>query len=437
MSTNAAFKPGSNISGVLTIVDAGGQHSALAITATPGEVAAGTGIGKALIFALLGGLLLNLMPCVFPVLAMKAMAILRLSGSVQGAARREALAYSAGVVISFTAIGAAVLLLRRLGHAVGWGFQFQSPWFVAGMAWLMFAVGLNLSGVFAITGRLSGVGQSLTLRTGSPGSFFAGVLAVLVATPCTAPFMSVALAAALTATAPATLALFAALGLGLAGPALLLAWFPSLARRLPRPGHWMDVTKQALAFPVYAASAWLIWVLFAQTGQNGAMVGLGGLVLVGLAAWLVGLGSRAASVLAAMTLILQVALATHIGLRSTTDSGIKAEAGRFTPAHLAELRAQHRPVLVDMTAAWCVTCLVNERVALRNDRVRNALASKNVAVLVGDWTRQDAELGSYIHAQGRDGVPLYVYYPAKGEPEILPQILTPDIVLAALQGPDR
>ena len=435
LTPGSAFKPGNPISGVLTIVDAGGQRSALAITATPGEVAAATGIGRALLFALLGGLLLNLMPCVFPVLAMKAMAILRLSGSLQGAARREALAYSTGVVASFTLIGAAVLVLRRLGHVVGWGFQFQSPWFVVAMAWLLFAVGLNLSGVYEVSGRVSGIGQRLTLRAGSPGSFFSGVLAVLVATPCTAPFMSVALAAALTASAPATLALFAALGIGLAAPALLLALRPGLAQRLPRPGRWMEITKQALAFPVYAASAWMIWVLAAQAGADGAMVGLGGLVLVGLAAWLVGLGGRWGGRLAVLSLLVLLGSATQFGLEANAPSAVVPGNDRFTPSHLAELRAQHRPVLVDMTAAWCVTCLVNERVALRNDRVRAAMQAKNVALLVGDWTRQDAELGNFIHAQGRDGVPLYVYYPASGDAEILPQILTPDIVLSAIQGP--
>ena len=433
LTPGSAFKAKQNLSGVLTIIDAGGQHSALAITALPGEVAAATGLPRALLFALIGGLLLNLMPCVFPVLAMKAMAIVRLSGSVQGAARREAYAYSAGVVVSFTAIGGLVLALRRLGHVVGWGFQFQSPWFVAAMAWLLFAVGLNLSGVFSVSGRFGGIGQSLTLRTGSPGSFFAGVLAVLVATPCTAPFMSVALAAALTASAAGTLALFCALGIGLAAPALLLAVFPNAAHRLPRPGRWMDITKQALAFPVYAASAWLVWVLATQAGNQGVLVGLAGLVLVGLAGWLIGLGGTTGPRLAMLTLL--VLLGVTLGMPLSSAGPVAASKGNhFSTQKLAELRAAHRPVLIDMTAAWCVTCLVNERVALRNDRVMAAMAQQNVALLVGDWTRQDPEISTYLQSQGRDGVPLYVYYPAKGQPDVLPQILTPDIVLAALQS---
>jgi thiol:disulfide interchange protein len=432
MTPGPAFKPGQDMSGVLTVIDAGGQRTALGIAASPGEVAAATGIWRALLFALLGGLLLNLMPCVFPVLAMKAMAILRLSGGERSHARREALYYAAGVIASFAAIGGAVLSLRRLGHAVGWGFQFQSPWFVAFMAWLLFAVGLNLSGVFDVSGRYAGIGQGFALRAGSLGSFFAGVLAVLVATPCTAPFMSVALAAALTAPAMGVLALFVALGIGLAAPALLLAAAPGLAHGLPRPGRWMDIVRQALAFPVYGAAAWLIWVLAAQSGAGGVMIALAGLVGIALLAWLVGLGGRVAGRLAVAVLLLLIIGVSQATMPSAAPGAVAKGSDRFSATRLTELRAQHRPVLIDMTAAWCVTCLVNERVALRNDRVAAALASKDVAVLVGDWTRQDRQITDYLRSQGRDGVPLYVYYPAKGDPQVLPQILTPDIVLDAL-----
>lgn len=432
MTPGPAFKAGQDVAGVLTVIDAGGQRTAISINATPGEVAAATGIGKALFFALLGGLLLNLMPCVFPVLAMKAMAILRLSGGEQSHARRESLSYAAGVIVSFTAIGGAVLALRRLGHAVGWGFQFQSPWFVAGMAWLLFAVGLNLSGVFNVSSRYAGIGQGFALRAGSLSSFFAGVLAVLVATPCTAPFMSVALAAALTAPAVGVIALFFALGVGLAAPALLLAAAPGLARGLPRPGRWMEIAKQALAFPIYAASAWLIWVLAAQSGAGGVMIALVGLIGIALLAWLTGLGGRAAGRLAVAVLLLLVIGVSQAAMPSAAPGLTTKGADRFSTQRLAELRGQHRPVLIDMTAAWCVTCLVNERVALRNERVESAMATKDVALLVGDWTRQDREITEYLRSQGRDGVPLYVYYPAKGDPQVLPQILTPDIVLDAL-----
>ncbi len=427
----SAFKPDAPVSGVLLLTDAGGQPAALHITAQPGAVAAGTGLGQALLAALLGGLILNLMPCVFPVLAMKAMAILRLSDAGLGAARREGLAYAAGVIVSFTAIGAAVLVLRRAGLAVGWGFQFQSPIFVAGMAWLLFGVGLNLSGVFEVSARVAGAGQSLTLRGGAAGSFFAGALAVLVATPCTAPFMSVALAVALTASAPATLALFAALGVGLAAPALLLAAFPGLARGLPRPGRWMDVVKQALAFPVYGASAWLVWVLATQGGADGVMLGLAGLLMVGFVAWLLHLGGawpRRAALLGVLMLPV-LAVLLEVAPAGPAQS---ARGEAFSQARLAELRAAHTPVFIDMTAAWCVTCLVNERVALDRDEVRDAFARRHVVTLVGDWTRQDAQITAFLREQGRDGVPLYVYYPETGAAVVLPQVLTPGLVLDAV-----
>ncbi len=430
----AAFKADALVAGVVVLRDAGGQLAALRIAAQPGAVAAGVGWIEAIFAALLGGLILNLMPCVFPVLAMKAMAILRVSSEGRKAARTEALAYSSGVILSFTAIGGAVLALRQLGHAVGWGFQFQSPWFVAGMAWLLMAVGLNLSGVFEISSsRVAGAGQGLTLRGGALGSFFSGVLAVLVATPCTAPFMSVALAAALTAPPTETLAVFAALGIGLASPALVLAAFPGMARALPRPGRWMEIMKQALAFPIYAASAWLIWVLSTQSGPSGTLLGVAGLVLVGLAAWLFGLDGIWGKRLAVLSLVGLVLGAVEVGLpEPSNEPSTTTAADRFTPQRLAELRAQHRPVFIDMTAAWCVTCLVNERVALHDNAVQAAFAQHNVAQLVGDWTRQDPAITNFLHGQGRDGVPLYVYYPPDRDAVLLPQILTPQNVLAAI-----
>lgn len=427
----SAFKPDAALAGVLLLTDAKGQPSALHVTAQPGSVSAGTGLGEALLAALLGGLILNLMPCVFPVLAMKAMAVLRLSETGRAEARRQGLFYAAGVIASFTAIGGAVLALRSTGLAVGWGFQFQSPIFVVAMAWLLFGVGLNLSGVFEISPRLAGAGQSLTLRSGWAGSFFSGALAVLVATPCTAPFMSVALAVALTASAPATLALFAALGVGLAAPALLLAGFPALARLLPRPGRWMEVMKQALAFPVYGACCWLVWVAATQAGADGVLLALAGLLLVGFAAWLMQLGTiwpRRAAVLALLILPL---LAVRLD-NASPQAAVSSRGEAFSQARLAELRAAHTPVFIDMTAAWCVTCLVNERVALDRDEVRQAFSARHVVTLVGDWTRQDAQITAFLREQGRDGVPLYVYYPENGKPVVLPQVLTTSVVLDAL-----
>ena len=279
--------------GVVVLQDGGGQQSAFEVAALPGpaSVAARMGLLRAVGVALLGGLLLNVMPCVFPVLAMKAAGLAGLGGQDRGRARALGLSYLAGVVATFCALGGVLLGLREAGGFGGWGFQFQDPRFVAAMAWVLFLVGLNLSGVFRMgAGRLSGAGQALAGREGHLGSFATGALAVLVASPCTAPFMAAAVAAALAAPPVFALAVFAALGLGLAFPYVLLAWLPGL--RLPRPGAWMEVARQALAFPMYATVAWLAWVFLQQTGPDGMPVLAGGLVALALAGWLVGLRQR-------------------------------------------------------------------------------------------------------------------------------------------------
>jgi thiol:disulfide interchange protein len=452
------FSANAPLSGVLRIDDRSGTTAALAIEAKPGlpglSSAAGGVMGwhRMLLFAFLGGLILNLMPCVFPVLAMKAVALVRLSGAARGAARLSALSYTAGVLVAFAALGVALMAARAAGGAAGWGFQFQSPAFVAAMTWLLFGVGLNLSGVFEIGGRLTGAGQSLTGRGGQAGSFFTGLLAVLVATPCTAPFMGAAIAAALAAPPWVTLSVFLAMGLGLAAPYVALALIPSLARAAPKPGVWMEVLKQALAFPMYGAAAWLVWVIAQEAGASGVLASVTGLVLIGFAGWAfgraqaatgrqwrrVGRSAAVAAMLAAIALLSGIAVAPP-----AAPTGSLAAAGGpariagdgsepFSPARLAALRAEKRPVLVDMSAAWCVTCLVNERIALDTAPVRAAFKANNVAYLKGDWTREDPAITAFLRAHGRDGVPLYVFYPAGGEPRILPQILTPGIVLAAI-----
>ena len=384
----------------------------------------------ALGFALLGGLILNLMPCVFPILAMKAMAIARLSTAERQTARRLATGYSAGVIVSFASIGAGVIILRQLGHAAGWGFQFQSPIFVAVMAWVLLAVGLNLSGVFEVSGRIANIGQNTTRPQGWAASFLGGALAVLVATPCTAPFMSVALAAALTAPPPQTLAIFTALGIGLAAPATALALFPGAASFLPRPGRWMETLRQALAFPIYAACVWLVWVLSLQAGADGVLTVGAGLVLIAFAAWAWRF-RRTGRILALAACLAALALLPSLTAAKPLES--TEQGGRFTPARLAELRAAGRPVFVNLTAAWCVTCLLNERVALSSSTVRQAFETGGVTLLTGDWTRSDPDITAFLKAQGRDGVPLYIFYPADHRPPvILPQLLTPAIVLEAM-----
>jgi thiol:disulfide interchange protein DsbD len=441
MRTGSEFKPAAALTGVLVTRDRQGQQTALEIHATPAPLAAAAPLmplWQVLGFAMLAGLILNLMPCVFPVLAMKAAGLARLSGAERGHARMHALSYTAGVILTFTAVGLALLVAREAGAAAGWGFQFQSPIFVAGMAWLLFAVGLNLSGVFEVGVGLTGAGGALAGR-GHAGSFFTGMLAVLVATPCTAPFMGAAIATALAATPAVTLAVFVAMGLGLAAPFLLLAGVPGLARLLPRPGAWMEVLKQVLAFPMYGACVWLVWVVSQQSGPAGVLATATGLLLIGFAAWAFGLsqrgtGSRTARAGALAAVLLALAILSGIQTASPNASPM-AEAGvePFSAPLLATLRQQGRPVFVDMTAAWCVTCLVNERVALSSQAVRQAFSVHQVAYLRGDWTRQDPAITAFLRAHGRDGVPLYVLYPpGGGAGEVLPQILTEGGVLAAL-----
>jgi thiol:disulfide interchange protein DsbD len=424
------------LAGVLTMTDQGGRTESLLIEAKPGDaapVAAETGIVEALLLAFAGGLILNLMPCVLPVLAMKALALARLSGAARHHVRREAALYTLGVVSAFAAIGAATLAIGAAGGGTGWGVQFQSAAFTMAMAWLMLGVGLNFAGLFEIGAGAAGIGQGLAER----GSFFTGLLAVVVATPCTAPFMATALAAAIALPPVYGMSVFLALGLGLAAPYGLLAIAPSLARLLPRPGAWMDTLKHWLALPMLATSAWMAWVVLQQSGPKGLALALAGAALVALAAFGWGRSQRgaeswrlpAAGALAAATALLAVmAIRPPLGGTMALASG----AEKFTPARLADLRAAHRPVLVDMSAAWCITCLVNERVALSPARVKNAFAQHNVAYLVGDWTRQDATITAFLQAYGRNGVPLYVYFPADGPPAVLPQILTEAEILGRI-----
>ncbi|MBW6397990.1 thioredoxin family protein [Roseomonas sp. HJA6] len=435
----------SSVAGVVAITDAAGVRGAYLISAPLGPVpaagaAAGLPLWQALLFAALGGLILNLMPCVFPILAMKAVSLAKLSGAARGTVRAHAVSYTAGVVLSFLALGALLVGLRAAGGVAGWGFQFTSPVFVAAMAWLMLAVGLNLSGVFAIGGPVS-AGSGLAAKGGHAGSFFTGMLAVLVATPCTAPFMAAAIGAALGMSAAEALAVFAAMGLGMALPYALLGVFPALARLLPKPGLWMERLKQGLAFPMYAAAAWLVWVLSEQAGSMAVLAVLGGAVLIGFAAWAIGIAQQSGGRIARAVGVAAVvgALALLPGLHAAPAPAQAAGADHGEPwseARLAALRAEGRPVFVNLTAAWCITCKVNERVALATDGVQRAFADSNIAYLTGDWTRGDPAITAVLRAHQRDGVPLYLFYPAGGgAPRILPQILTEGIILQAIAEP--
>ena len=432
-----------SLAGIVVLRDRSGEESLLTIDATPGAVPASGALplAEALLFALAGGLILNLMPCVFPILAMKAMGLTRLSGSERRVVRGHAISYTAGVVLAFAGLGATLLALRGAGSAVGWGFQFQSPLGVTLLAWVLFVVGLNLSGVFTIGARLSGVGNGLASRGGHAGSFGTGILAVLVATPCTAPFMGAAIAAALAAPAALTMLIFVAIGLGMAAPYGLLAIVPGLARFLPRPGRWMDVLRGALAFPMYGASVWLLWVVSLEAGEAGVMTVASGALLLALGAWALGLAQHSGGRLrgfgrsvAVVAVVGAAATLLRLDVGPVQTATTQAEAAEhFTPDRLAALRAEGRPVFVNMTAAWCVTCLVNERIALSPEKVRAAFAEHRVAYLKGDWTTGDPAITAFLRTHARDGVPLYVLFPGgHAQPTVLPQILTEATMLSEL-----
>ncbi|MGD0142696.1 MAG: thioredoxin family protein [Rhizomicrobium sp.] len=441
------------LEGVVVLTSADGSVQALDVKAAPGAVPSANfadddgndiGLALALLFALAGGLILNLMPCVLPILAMKALSVASKAGADKREAAREGMAYGAGAILSFAALGMAVILLRASGAAVGWGFQLQEPAAVGGFALLIFAVGLNLSGVFELAGGID-AGDALTRKGGAIGAFFTGVLAVAVAAPCTAPFMAAALGFALTQSAVSALAIFVALGIGFAAPFVIVGVSPRLLRLLPKPGAWMLRFKQLLAFPMYGAAAWLVWVLAQESGPQGLVLALVGMLALAFAAW-VWDSSRAAQAhwrsigAIAAALALLGALSTLVFLeqalpaaaaQSMASDGIPSEP--YSEARLAQLRTQQRPVFVDATAAWCITCLVNEKVALSSAEVRAAFAQKHVALLIADWTRRDAAITSLLDAHGRSGVPLYLYYPpGASDAQVLPQVLTPDTVLAAV-----
>ncbi|MDB5466865.1 MAG: thio:disulfide interchange protein [Phenylobacterium sp.] len=412
------------------------------------------GLASAALFALLGGLILNLMPCVFPVLAMKAASLAGHGGAeAQAQARRQGLAFGVGAVATFLALAGGLIALKAAGSAVGWGFQLQSPPVVAVLALLMLAVALDLSGVFEVGTSLQGAGSGLARRDGLAGAFFTGALAVVVAAPCTAPFMGPALGWALTQTPVAALIVFLALGIGFAAPFVLVAFIPGLLSRLPRPGPWMDVFRKALAFPMYAAAAWLVWVLAQQTGPDGLGRVLAAAIVVALAAWLAGFAQRRAAegrkplaLNAAAGLLAVLALASAVwprygapaaaGVATANASDLASEP--YTPERLASLRAEGKPVFVNYTAAWCVSCQVNDRVALSTKGVAEALKRNGVVYLKADWTNRNAVIAADLARFGRAGVPLYLVYGAGGgDGVILPSILTEGVVVKAFDAAAR
>ncbi|MDE2223871.1 MAG: protein-disulfide reductase DsbD [Xanthomonadaceae bacterium] len=420
--------------------------SATPTTATPesGAQAASQvsmGLAFALLLAFAGGLILNLMPCVLPVLAIKAVGVLE-SGESRQRARTDALAYAAGVIATFLAIGLTILGLREAGHAIGWGTQLQQPLIVAVLACVLFAVGLSMSGAVQFGAGLGNVGATLTRRGGAAGHFFTGVLAVVVATPCTAPFMGVALAYAFVAPAPHELLVMLVLGIGLALPLTLIGLVPALARLLPKPGRWMETLKQILAFPMYLSAVWLVWVLAHQRGADAVALVLVAMVLLAAAFWWHGRGRPERKLGHAFTVVL--ALAAVVSLYGVAHIAPPARAAAsdgssvaFSPAKLQSLRDAGTPVFVDIGADWCVTCKANEYAVLNTQTFRDLLEKTGAVYMKGDWTDVDPEIGAYLREFHSPGVPLYVVYPrGGGAGQALPTVLTASLVRNALVHAD-
>lgn len=430
--------------------------TAAGLGAPPVETAPATGMAGGLIgalaFAFLGGLILNLMPCVFPVLSMKAAS---LAGHAHdaGKTRLQGLVFLLGVVATFLALAGLLLAVRAGGAAVGWGFQLQSPLVIAGLALLMLLVALNMSGVFEIGTSVQNVGSGASAKGGATGAFFTGALAVVVAAPCTAPFMAGALGYALTQPTAVALSVFLALALGFAAPFVAVAFIPGLLKLLPRPGAWMDVLKKGLAFPMYGAALWLVWVFAQQAGPIALGQVLGAGVLAAFGAWLYGLAqarrasgkaSAVSMIVGLLALVAAIALAASAALSAKPPTagasaeapaagpGLAAEA--WSPEKVKQLQAEGRPILVDFTAAWCVTCQVNEKVALSGAKVADAFKAQNAVYLKADWTNRDPVIAKALADFGRVGVPLYVVYPKTGgAPVILPQLLTEGLVIEAIE----
>ncbi|HEY5365755.1 MAG TPA: thioredoxin family protein, partial [Casimicrobiaceae bacterium] len=397
-------------------------------------------LAVAALFAFVGGIILNLMPCVFPVLSLKVLGFAQRHDD-RASMRVEAYAFAAGVIATFVLLAALLLALRSAGAQLGWGFQLQTPLVVAALATLFFVLGLNLAGVFEFGQVVPSSLRGWTSQNRTLDAFGSGVLAVVVASPCTAPFMGAALGYALSQSTWATLAIFAMLGVGMALPYALLALFPAWQRRLPRPGAWMLRFKELLAFPMFVTVAWLAWVLGVQLDNDAVLRLMLMLLALAFALWSLQArrmgGSRAFTAAALLAFVAACVLAqplVTLDARAEGAASASIEEGwqPYAPAEVADLAASGRPVFVDFTAAWCVTCQVNKRTTLTRQRVRDAFAHANVALLRADWTRRDPQITAALAALGRNGVPAYVLYRPGKEPLLLPEILTQQTVIDAL-----
>ena len=423
-------------------------------TRTVVNPASGTmGFLRAAIFAFIGGVILNLMPCVFPILGMKSLSLAELGGRDRSAARESGVIYTIGILVAFAITAGILLALRSAGEAAGWGFQMQNPLIVIGLGLLMVAVGMNLFGTFEFGTRIVGAGQGLTGGSERRKAFFTGLLAVVVATPCMAPFMAAALGYALTQPATTAVAVFLLLGLGLALPYLALSFVPALGRMLPKPGKWMETFKCFLAFPMMVTALWLFWILGRQLGATSMFVGLLSATALAFALWAYGGGQRAARkagwhAAVAAGVLMCVYMATQVEAKKAMPRVAgEAPAGklggldleRFDPNTVRGYIADGQPTFVYFTADWCISCKVNERVALSTDRVAQAFNSRGIKVIEGDWTTEDPAITEWLEMYGRAGVPLYLYFPSGSSLEtatILPQILTSGIVVDSIARAD-
>jgi len=384
-----------------------------------------------MLLAFLGGAILNLMPCVFPILSLKVLSFAR---SNDHDSHLHGWIYSAGVVVSFVAIAAVLIALQQAGNGIGWGFQLQSPGFVIALAYLFIAMGLSLSGVIEFGGGIMNTGSGLANRGGAAGSFITGVLAVVVASPCTAPFMGTALGFALTQPAYVALSIFAALGAGMAAPLLLLSYSKRARQLMPKPGAWMETLKEVLAFPLYATAIWLLWVAGRQSGVDTMAVALIGALLLALGLWIWGHGLWQ-RIIAITCLILAVSLGTWRGADSSGATKSMIGTVEFSQQRISDFQAQGVPVFVDVTADWCITCIANEQAVLFTDDMKAAFEDFGVTYMIADWTNYDPDIADFIEGHGRSGIPLYLVYPpvTGAEPILLPQILTRSTVLEALE----
>jgi thiol:disulfide interchange protein DsbD len=408
----------------------------------PGSKASPAGVddlttATALGLAFIGGIILNLMPCVFPVLFLKGLALVQSSGEERSRLRKHGLVYALGILVSFWIIVAALLALRAGGSEAGWGFQLQSPVFVAVLALGIFFFALSLAGQFELGLSLTSVGGNLAQKQGYTGSFFTGVLATIVATPCTAPLMGAAIGFALAQPPLITFAIFTALALGLATPYLVLSFQPAWTRLLPRPGPWMEILKQLTSVLLFGTVIWLMWVYGHLLGNDGvdrvAWLCVS-LLLVAIAGW--ALGRWPARWISAIAATILCVAALSVALRHPKDTTLTWQP--YSEQTLSQARSGGKPVFIDFTAAWCLSCQVNERLVLRSEEVQHELANNKVVLIRADWTKYDAAITRELASVGRSGVPTYVIYPiGKSAPDVLPELLTKDIVLNALKKDTR